>query len=65
MKRDLLASVGPDASPLELAAKLVLRKALDRVELHPCDKGDDAVAAKQLAPEMRALLEALVRYDEA
>ncbi len=57
--RDMLASVGTDASPLEQAAKRVLREALDRVELHPCDEGNDAIAAKQLTPELQALLEAL------
>lgn len=64
MRRDLLAAVGADASPLEQAAKQVLREALDRVELHPCDSGDDAVAAKHLSPEMQALLLALVGYNE-
>ena len=64
MRRDLLAAVGTNASPLELAAKQVLREALDRVELHPCDRGDDAVAAKQLSPEMQALLLALVGHNE-
>ncbi|MCT5016960.1 hypothetical protein ICI41_29800 (plasmid) [Pseudomonas aeruginosa] len=64
MKRDLLASVGANASPLELAAKQVLREALDRVELHPCDEGDDAVAARQLSPEMQALLQALIGHNE-
>lgn len=63
MKRDLLASVGVNASSLELAAKQVLREALDRVELHPCDEGDDVVAAKQLSPEMQALLHALTGHN--
>ncbi|EPG8943881.1 hypothetical protein L4Z64_001288 [Pseudomonas aeruginosa] len=60
MKRDLLASIGPESSPVKKAAKQVLREALDRAETHPCDEGDDAVAAQQLAPEMKALLGALL-----
>lgn len=64
VKRDLLASVGANASPLEQAAKHLLREALDRVELPPCDHGDDAVAAKQLTPEMQALLKALTEHNK-
>lgn len=64
MTRDLLEAVGANASPLEQAAKQVLREALDRVELHPCDQGDDAIAAKQLSPEMQALLQALIGNNE-
>lgn len=64
MKRDLLASVGANASPLEKAAKRVLREALDCIEVHPCDEGDDAVAAKQLPPELHALLQALTGHNE-
>lgn len=64
MKRDLLVAVGANASPLEQAAKRVLREALDRVEVHPCDEGDDAIAAKQLSPEMQALLQALIGQNE-
>ncbi|HDU2622418.1 TPA: hypothetical protein RE968_003383 [Pseudomonas aeruginosa] len=64
IKRDLLASIGADASPLAQAAKKVLREALDRVEVHPCDEGDDTIAAKQLPPEMQALLQALVDVGE-
>lgn len=64
MKRDLLASVGANASPLELAAKQLLREALDCVEVHPCDEGDDAVAAKRLSPELQALLQALTGHNE-
>lgn len=64
MKRDLLASVGANASPLEKAAKQLLREALDCIEVHPCDEGDDAVAAKQLSPELRALLQALTGHNE-
>jgi len=63
MKRDLLASVSATASPLELAARQVLRDALDRVELHPCDYGDDAVAARQLSPDMQALLTTLTGHN--
>lgn len=66
IKRDLLAPIGADATPLELAAKKVLREALDRVqdELHPCDRGDDVIAAKQLSPELQALLQALTGHNE-
>ncbi|HBO5514556.1 TPA: hypothetical protein L4559_003449 [Pseudomonas aeruginosa] len=64
MKRDLLASIGTDASPLAQAAKKVLREALDRVELHPCDQGDDTIAAKELSPELQALLQALIDVSE-
>ncbi|MFW5301080.1 hypothetical protein ACOAMY_17305 [Pseudomonas aeruginosa] len=64
MKRDLLASVSANASPLEKTAAQVLREALDRIPVHPCDEGDDAVAAKQLAPEMQALLQALTGVDK-
>ncbi|HEJ4407852.1 TPA: hypothetical protein SL557_000131 [Pseudomonas aeruginosa] len=62
VKRDLLADIGEGSSPLEHAAKLVLRDALDRVEVHPCDRGDDAVAAKELSPELQALLQALTGH---
>lgn len=60
MRRDLLESINSGASPLELAAKLVLRKALDSVDVHPCDEGDDAVSAQHLSPEMQGLLQALI-----
>ncbi|WP_274644370.1 hypothetical protein [Pseudomonas serbica] len=60
MKNDLLKNIGSDASPLALAAKLVLREALDNIQVHPCDEGDDAVAARQLPVEMQALLKALL-----
>jgi hypothetical protein len=45
-----------------LAAKAVLRKELDRVEVHPCDEGDDVVAARHLTQEMKILLSALTGY---
>lgn len=63
MKRDLLASIGTDASPLEQAAKQVLREELDRVELHPCDHGDDTVAAKQLSTALQTMLQALTGHS--
>ncbi|MCR7873197.1 hypothetical protein ACVXHM_16735 [Pseudomonas aeruginosa] len=63
VKRDLLAGIGEGSSPLEHAAKQVLREALDRVEVHPCDRGDDAVAAKELSPELQALLQALTGHN--
>lgn len=63
VKRDLLAGIGEGSSPLEQAAKLVLRNALDNVEVHPCDRGDDNVAAKGLSPEMQALLQALTGHN--
>ncbi len=55
MKRDLLESIGLDASPLD-------REELDRVEVHPCDEGDDVVAARHLTQEMKILLSALTGY---
>ena len=64
MQRDLLASVDANASPLEIAAKKVLREALDRIEVHPCDADDDVVAAKKLSPELQALLQALTGHNE-
>lgn len=60
MPNDLLANIGADASPLAQAAKLVLRAALDNIEVHPCDEENDAVTAKQLPVEMQALLQALI-----
>ncbi len=60
MKNDLLALIGEDAPALERAAKKVLREALDNVPLHPCDLGDDALAAAQLPVEMQELLRALL-----
>jgi hypothetical protein len=57
---DLLAHINADSSPLAKAAKIVLRAALDNIEVHPCDEGNDAVAAKQLPVEMQALLQALI-----
>ncbi|WP_205582866.1 hypothetical protein [Pseudomonas aeruginosa] len=59
VKRDLLADIGEGSSPLEQAAKQVLRDALDQVEVHPCDRGDDTVAAQALSPVLKALLKAL------
>ncbi|MGE6322762.1 hypothetical protein ACQKEF_21250 [Pseudomonas oryzihabitans] len=41
MKRDLLASLAVNASPLERAARDVLRYALDIVDMHLYDEGDD------------------------
>ncbi|MFK4136735.1 hypothetical protein ACI2KR_31380 [Pseudomonas luteola] len=60
---DLLAGIGRDASSLEVAAKALLREALDNVEVHPCDEGNDTVAAKQLSPSLQALLKALTGYS--
>jgi hypothetical protein len=60
MKNELLKNIGSDASPLAQAAKLVLREALDNIQVHPCDDGNDAVAAKQLPVEMQALLQVLI-----
>lgn len=62
MKRDLLEGIGADSSPLEQAAKRVLREALDQIDVHPCDEGDDSAAADLLSPEMRALLFALTGH---
>ena len=45
---------------LVLAAKIVVRDALDRVEVHPCDEHNDSVKANNLSVEMKALYDALV-----
>lgn len=60
---DLLAGIGEGSTPLEKAAKLVLRAALDQVAFHLCDRGDDRVAAAELSPELSALLQALTGYN--
>ena len=44
-----------DADVLLDAIDAVLRDALDRVDVHPCDDEDDDVRAKGLSPEMRRL----------
>jgi hypothetical protein len=61
VKNDLLAGIGPDSSELEQAAKRVLREALDAERVHPCDEGDDAVAARKLPESMQALFIALTQ----
>lgn len=63
MHFDLLETVGPNASPLEKTAKRVLRAALDDAEIHPCDEGDDRVAARRLSPELQELLRALTGWS--
>lgn len=63
MQYDILGNIGDSASPLEKAAKDVLREALDCVPMHPCDEGDDRLAAKRLSLEHQALLKALTGYD--
>lgn len=57
-----LPAAGADQA-LALAAKNVLRAALDNVELHPCDRGNDDIAAQQLSPELQELYEALKDED--
>lgn len=63
MRNDLLVNVLIDSSPLEKAAGLVLREALDGVIVHPCDEGDDVVAARSLPESMQYLLKALTGHD--
>jgi hypothetical protein len=63
MRNDLLVNVLIDSSPLEKAAGLVLREALDGVTVHPCDEGDDVVAARSLPESMQHLLKALTGHD--
>lgn len=63
MQRNLLESIGAHSTALEQAAKAVLRESLDSISVHPCDEGDDAVAARQLSKEMKALLLALTGFD--
>ena len=43
------------SSALLDAIDAVLRDALDRVEVHPCDYDDDTVRANGLLPEMKKL----------
>lgn len=63
MRNDLLVNVLIDSSPLEKAAGLVLREALDGITVHPCDEGDDAVAARSLSEPLQYLLKALTGHD--
>ena len=63
MRNDLLVNVLIDSSPLEKAASLVLREALDGITVHPCDEGDDVVAARSLPESMQYLLKALTGHD--
>lgn len=63
MRFDLLACIGDDATPLEAASKAVLRDALDDVQVHPCDEGDDRVAARSLSEPMKGLLLALTGFS--
>ena len=52
-----MANVGYEKRYCELreAVLLVLRDALDKVDTHPCDENNDAVRARGLSKEMRAL----------
>jgi hypothetical protein len=45
-------------SQLELAVDAVLRDALDRVEVHPCDEHNDKVKFNGLSDELKALYRA-------
>lgn len=63
MRTDLLANITQSSSSLELAAARVLREALDNIDVHPCDEGDDIVAARSLPEEMQQLLKALTGHD--
>lgn len=47
---------------LAIAAHAVVRDALDRVEVHPCDHDDDNVRAKGLSLEAKALYDALAAH---
>ncbi|HBP1602209.1 TPA: hypothetical protein L5U90_003312 [Pseudomonas aeruginosa] len=59
VRRDLLAEIGEGSNPLEQAAVLVLRDALDQVKFKRCGPVDDSVAAEELSPALKALLKAL------
>lgn len=63
MRNDLLAKVSENASQLEKAAAQVLREAMDNITVHPCDEGDDSVAARSLPESMQKLLTALTGHD--
>lgn len=52
-----------DADVLLDAIDAVLRDALDRVDVHPCDNEDDDVRAKGLSPEMRRLYSERKKLD--
>lgn len=64
MRHNLLAWVTDKSSELEKAAAAVLREALDAVDVHPCDEGDDTVAAKSLSQPLFKLLTALLKRSE-
>jgi len=49
----------PDREAIIAAAKVVVREALDDVDVHPCDVHNDDVRANCLAESMRALYLAL------
>ncbi len=53
------------APDLIAAAQAVVRAALDAVEVHPCDVGDDSVRAKFLIGPMAALHSALAAAPQA
>ncbi len=52
-------------SQLFLAAQAVVREALDKVEVHPCDERDDAVRAKGLYGPVQELHAALAQEGES
>lgn len=57
----------PESVNAELmeAAKITVRDALDRVDVHPCDENNDAVKAKGLFGSMRELHLAIARAESA
>ena len=57
----------PESANGELldAAKIAVRDALDRVDVHPCDENNDAVKAKGLFGAMRELHLAIARAESA
>lgn len=46
-----------------IAARTVLRNALDQVDAHPCDAFNDQVKAQGLSVEMKALYDVLTVFD--
>jgi len=51
-----------ELSDLLCAVDAVLRDALDRVTVHPCDENSDAVKAKGLPDELLKLYEARLLF---
>jgi hypothetical protein len=55
---------GASMHEIIVAARAVVREALDSVEVHPCDEKDDAVRARSLFGPVRALHEAIAQQPQ-